>query len=207
MAQHFVIHPQNPQLRLLRNAADIIRRGGVVVYPTDSCYALGCGLDDKAATDRLRHARGLDESHHLTLVCADLAELGRYARVDNPQYRLLKAMTPGSYTFILEATREVPRRTQHPRRKTIGLRVPDHRVAQALLAELGAPLLSATLVLPGDALPLADGSEIAGRLGTRVDLVLDAGSCGLEPTTVIDLTVTPPAVVRAGRGSVTPLGR
>jgi tRNA threonylcarbamoyl adenosine modification protein (Sua5/YciO/YrdC/YwlC family) len=207
MAQHFVIHPHNPQPRLLRTAADIIRRGGVIVYPTDSCYALGCRLDDKAATERLRDARGLDEGHHLTLVCADLAELGRYARVDNPQYRLLKAMTPGSYTFLLEATREVPRRTQHPRRKTIGLRVPDHRVAQALLAELGAPLLSATLVLPGEELPPAEGGEIAARLGARVDLVLDAGSCGYEPTTVIDLTVTPPAVVRVGRGSLAPLGR
>ncbi len=206
MAQYFLIHPENPQVRLLRQAAAIVRDGGLIVYPTDSCYALGCRLGDKNGADRIRRIRQLDAQHHFTLVCRDLTEVGRYARVDNRQFRLLKAATPGSYTFILEATREVPRRMMHPRRSTIGLRVPDHTVVSALLAELGEPLLSSTLLLPGDELPDNDAVALRERLQHDVDLVLDGGSCGVEMTTVIDLTVDPPQIVRQGKGAAGVLG-
>ena len=206
MAQFFTVHPDNPQPRLLRRAAEIVRTGGVIVYPTDSCYALGCRLGDKVATERMRAIRQVDERHHFALVCRNLAELAVYAKVDNSQFRLLKSATPGSYTFILKATREVPKRLQHPRRKTIGLRVPDHRVVRALLAELGEPLLSSTLLLPGDELPLNDGQEIRARLEHKVDLILDGGSCGIVPTTVIDLTGDAPVITRQGKGSTASLG-
>ncbi len=202
MSQYFVIHPTNPQKRLIAQAVDIVRDGGVIVYPTDSCYALGCQLGDKDAMTALRRIRQVDENHHLTVMCRDLSEIATFARVDNAQYRLLKALTPGSYTFILEGTRELPRRLLHPRRKTIGLRVPDHPVAQALLAELNEPLLSTTLILPGDELPLNDAAEIRNRLEHEVAVVLDAGPCGIEPTTVIDLTGTTAQIVRKGRGSI-----
>jgi tRNA threonylcarbamoyl adenosine modification protein (Sua5/YciO/YrdC/YwlC family) len=205
MAQYFEIDPRHPPPRLIGRAAEIVRSGGVIAYPTDSCYALGCHTGDKDAMLRLRRIRGVDERHHLTLMCRDLAELGTYARVDNARYRLLKALTPGSYTFILEATRELPRRLLHPRRRTIGLRVPDHPVAQALLAALGEPLLSSTLLLPGDELPLNDGREIRRRLEHELDLVLDGGSCGIEPTTVVDLTGPAPRILREGRGPTAPL--
>lgn len=207
MAQLFLItHPQNPPTRLMRQAAAIVRDGGLIAYPTDSCYALGCQLGNAEAATRIRRLRGLDERHHFTLVCRDLAELGRYARVDNRQFRLLRAATPGSYTFILQATREVPRRMMHPRRSTIGLRVPGHPVVDALLRELGEPLLSSTLLLPGDEWPENDGERIRERLEHQVDLVIDAGPCGIEPTTVVDLTEDPPQVLRVGRGPVEPLG-
>jgi len=206
MAQYFSVHPQNPQPRLIRQAADIVRHGGVIVYPTDSCYALGCRLGYKDAERELRRIRDLDEQHHLTLMVRDLSEIAVYARVDNQQFRLLKAHTPGAYTFMLQATREVPRRLQHPKRATIGIRVPDHPVALALLEALGEPLLSTTLILPGEALPLNDAEEIRERLGNRVALILDAGSCGVEPTTVIDLTGESPVVLRKGRGSLASFG-
>lgn len=199
MAQFFAIHPDNPQERLIRQAAQIVRGGGVAAYPTDSCYALGCRLGDKEAMERILRIRKIDLKHHLTLMCADLAELGTYAKVDNAQFRMLKAATPGSYTFILQATKEVPNRTLHPKRKTIGLRVPDNAVAFALLRELGEPLLSCTLMLPEDGEPLSDPYEIRDRLEHAVDLVIDGGWCGTEPTTVVDMTdgVT---LVREGRG-------
>lgn len=206
MTQFFSVHPANPQPRLIRQAADLVREGNVIVYPTDSCYALGCRLDDRAAVDRIRAIRALDAKHHFTLVCRDLSEVARYARVDNQQFRLLKSATPGSYTFILEATREVPRRLQHPKRKTIGLRVPDHPVAQALLAALDEAILSTSLVLPGDELPLNDADEIRERLEGLVDLIIDSGACGLQVTTVVDLTGVAPQVVRAGKGSLAPFG-
>ena len=206
MAQFFSIHPRNPQPRLIQRAAAILRAGGVIVYPTDSCYALGCHIGDKAAMERIRTLRGIDARHHFALVCRDLSELATYARVDNSQFRLLRAATPGSYVFILEATRELPKRLQHPRRRTIGLRIPDHRVALALLAELGEPILSSTLLLPGDAVPHVDMHEVRARLERHVDLILDAGSCGIEPTTVVDLTGTEPQLVRAGKGSLALLG-
>ena len=206
MAQLFSVHPDSPQPRLIRLAADIVRDGGVIVYPTDSCYALGCRIGDKAAMERIRAIRRVDERHHLTLVCRDLAEIAQYAKVDNSQFRLLKAVTPGSYTFLLQATREVPKRLMHPSRRTIGLRVPDHAVAQALLTELGEPLLSSTLLLPGDDAPLNDVDEICERLGRAVDAVLDAGSCGIVPTTVVDLTRDMPVVTRAGKGDIQALG-
>jgi tRNA threonylcarbamoyl adenosine modification protein (Sua5/YciO/YrdC/YwlC family) len=206
MAQFFSIHATQPQARLVRQAAEIVRRGGLIAYPTDSCYALGCHLGDAQALARMRGARGVDERHHLTLMCRDLSEIATYALVDNVQYRLLKTATPGSYTFILRATREVPRRLLHARRKTIGVRVPAHPVAQALLAELGEPLLSATLSLPGDEAPLSDAGEIRARLEKQVDLVIDSGSCGTQPTTVIDLTARQPLVLRRGRGALAPLG-
>ena len=206
MAQFFSIHPDNPQLRLLRQAASIVRAGGVIVYPTDSCYAFGCQLGDKSAMTRIRSIRQVSELHHFSLVCRNLAEISHYAKVSNSQYRLLKKTTPGSYTFILEATREVPRRLQHPKRSTIGLRIPDHPVVQALLEELDEPLLNSTLILPGDELPLNDPEEIRDRLEHQVELVLDVGSCGLEMTTVIDLTGDEPELVRSGRGSLVPLG-
>lgn len=206
MAQFFSIHPDNPQPRLIRRAAEIVRAGGVIVYPTDSCYALGCHLGDKAAVERIRAIRQVDKRHHFALVCRDLAEIAVYAKVDNRQFRLLKATTPGSYTFILQATREVPKRLQHPSRKTIGLRVPDHKVVRALLAELGEPLLSSTLMLPGDDVPLNDAHDIRERLERRVDLILDGGSCGIEPTTVVNLTGESPVITRVGKGSVAPFG-
>lgn len=184
----------------------MVRAGGVIVYPTDTCYALGCHIGEKSALERIRAIRQLDERHHLALVCRDLAEIAQYARVDNSQFRLLKAATPGSYTFILQATREVPKRLLHPRRRTIGLRVPDHKVARALLDELREPLLSSTLLLPGDDVPLNDGEEIRDRLGKTVDLVLDAGSCGIVPSTVVDLTGDAPVITRVGRGAVDVFG-
>ncbi|HEX4985757.1 MAG TPA: L-threonylcarbamoyladenylate synthase [Burkholderiales bacterium] len=204
MAQYLVVHPDNPQARLIRRAVDIVREGGVMVYPTDSCYALGCHLGDKAAMERIRRIRGVDEKHHMTLVCRDLSELGQYAMVDNAQYRLLRSATPGSYTFLLRATREVPRRLQNPKRNTIGLRVPSHPVAEALLAEMGEPILSSTLILPGDGEPLNDGESIRERLDHDVDVILDAGSCGVEMTTVVDLTGDVPLVLRHGKGSIAP---
>jgi tRNA threonylcarbamoyl adenosine modification protein (Sua5/YciO/YrdC/YwlC family) len=206
MAQFFSIHPTHPQPRLVQRAAAIVRAGGLIAYPTDSCYALGCHLGDARALERLRRVRGVDTGHLLTLMCRDLAEIATYAKVDNIRFRLLKAATPGSYTFILRATREVPRRLMHPRRKTIGVRVPGHAVAHALLAELDEPMLSATLLLPGEPLPLADAREIRARLEHELELVIDAGSCGLEPTTVIDLTRDAPLVLRRGRGPLGPLG-
>jgi tRNA threonylcarbamoyl adenosine modification protein (Sua5/YciO/YrdC/YwlC family) len=206
MAQYFAIHPVNPQPRLIARAAAIVREGGLIAYPTDSCYALGCRIGDKDALARMRRIRGMDEQHHLTLMCRDLAQIGAYANMDNTRFRLLKKLTPGSYTFILPASREVPRRLMHPKRKTIGIRVPDHPVAQALLAELHEPLLSATLILPGDDLPLNDPGEIRTRLERQIELVLDAGACGIVPSTVVDLTGPTPEIVRAGRGAVEPVG-
>lgn len=200
MARILHIHPDTPQPRLLTQAAEAIREGGVVALPTDSCYALGCHLGDKEAMDRIRLIRQIDDRHHLTLMVRDLSEIATYARVDNAQYRLLKAATPGSYTFILEGTKELPRRVMHPKRKTIGLRIPDHPVALALLEELGEPLLTTTLQLPEDETPLTEGWEIQDRLDDQLDIILDAGGCGTEPTTVIDLTGTAPELVRAGRG-------
>ena len=199
MAQYFEIHPTHPQLRLVRRAAEIVRRGGLIAYPTDSCYALGCQLGEAGAVARLRRVRGVDEKHHLTLMCRDLSEIAAYAIVGNAQYRILKAVTPGSFTFILRATREVPRRLMHQKRKTIGVRVPGHPVAHALLAELNEPMLSATLALPGDARPLSDADEIRARLEHALDLVIDAGSCGVEPSTVVDLTTDQPLVLRRGK--------
>ncbi|GAB1232725.1 L-threonylcarbamoyladenylate synthase [Ferrigenium sp. UT5] len=206
MAQFFQIHPDNPNARLVRQAATLLREGAVIVYPTDSGYALGCHLEDKDAVTRIRQIRALDEQHHLTLVCRDLSELANYARVDNVQFRLLKNNTPGAYTFILAATKEVPRRLQHPKRSTIGVRIPDHPVALALLQELGEPLLSSTLILPGADFPLADVDEIRAALEQKVDLVIEGGVVGIEPTTVIDLTGASPQLLRAGRGDVTPFG-
>jgi tRNA threonylcarbamoyl adenosine modification protein (Sua5/YciO/YrdC/YwlC family) len=206
VAQYFLLHPVNPQRRLVRQAADIVRGGGLIAYPTDSCYALGCRIGDAKALARLRRVRGMDEKHHLTLMCRDLSEIAAYAIVDNVQYRLLKAATPGAYTFILRATREVPRRLLHPRRKTIGVRVPDHVVAHALLEELGQPMLSATLTLPGAAIPPSDAAAIRAALEHDLDLVIDGGSCGVLPTTVIDLTTDVPLVLRRGKGSLAKLG-
>lgn len=206
MAQYLSIHPEDPQARLLHMAADIIRKGGLVAFPTDSCYALGCHLGDKDAVERIRAIRGVDDRHHLTLMCRDLSEIAQFARVDNAQYRLLKTTTPGSYTFILEGTKELPRRVLHPKRKTIGLRVPAHPVALALLEQLGEPLLTSTLMLPGDEFPLTEGWEIQDRLDDHVELILDGGHCGTEPTTVIDLTGALPVLVRAGRGPLAPFG-
>jgi tRNA threonylcarbamoyl adenosine modification protein (Sua5/YciO/YrdC/YwlC family) len=210
MAQLFEVHPQNPQPRLLKQAALLLEKGGVLAVPTDSSYALACHLDDKAAADRLRQIRHLDERYHLTLLCRDLSELANYARVDNKQYRLLKLGTPGPYTFILEATREVPRRVSHPQRKTIGLRVPDHHALQELLAIHGAPLLSTTLIMPGEQEPLNDARLIRDRLQHEIAGVVDAGSCASKPTTVIDLVPMgiggDPVVIREGRGSLAALG-
>ncbi len=206
MAQFFSIHTDTPHSRLIKQAVTIVRSGGIIVYPTDSCYALGCHLGDKDAMIRIRAIRQVDERHHFTLVCRNLAEIATYAKVDNSQYRLLKATTPGSYTFILQATREVPRRMQHPKRNTIGLRVPDHPVVLALLEELDEPLLSSTLILPGDEYPLNDTDEIRERLEHQVELVMDAGSCGIDMTTVIDLTSDVPVLVRQGKGSLEPFG-
>ncbi len=200
MSQFFQIHPENPQLRLIKQAVQIIDQGGIVAIPTDSCYALVCHLDDKEAVSRLRRIRGVDEKHHLTLLCRDLSEIALYAKVDNKQYRLLKAATPGPYTFILEATKEVPRRLSHPSRKTIGLRVPEHQITHALLEELGQALLATTLILPGEDAALNDAEEIRERLEKQLDLVIDGGACSLSPTTVIDMTAAEPELIRLGGG-------
>jgi tRNA threonylcarbamoyl adenosine modification protein (Sua5/YciO/YrdC/YwlC family) len=206
MSQFFQIHPDNPQPRLIKQAAQIIHGGGIVALPTDSCYALVCHLDDKAAVEKLRRIRGIDEKHHLTLLCRDLSEIAEYARVDNRQFRLLKAATPGPYTVILEATKSVPRRLSHPSRKTIGLRVPENTIAHAILEELGQPLIGATLILPGDEAMLNDAEEIRERLQKSLDLIIDGGACSMEPTTVIDLTSDEPVLVRQGRGDPAPFG-
>jgi tRNA threonylcarbamoyl adenosine modification protein (Sua5/YciO/YrdC/YwlC family) len=206
LAQYFAVHPTHPQPRLIRQAAEIVRRGGLIAYPTDSCYALGCHLGDAAAQQRLRRVRGVDGKHHLTLMCRDLSEIGSYAVLDKAQFRLLKLATPGSYTFILRATREVPRRLQHPRRKTIGVRVPSHAAALALLEELGEPMLSSTLILPQQTTPLSDAPQIRAALEHELDLIVDCGHCGTEPTTVIDLSGEAPAVLRQGKGALAALG-
>jgi tRNA threonylcarbamoyl adenosine modification protein (Sua5/YciO/YrdC/YwlC family) len=206
MSQYFEVHPDNPQPRLLKQAAQILHGGGIAAIPTDSSYALVCHLDDKAAAERLRRIREVDDKHHLTLLCRDLSELAAYARVDNRQYRLLKLGTPGPYTFILEATKEVPRRVSHPSRRTIGLRVPAHRVTQELLALHGAPLLATTLIAPGEHEPMNDADAIRERFQKSLQAVVDAGACPAAPTTVIDLTIEPPVVVRVGRGDPARLG-
>ena len=206
MARYLSIHPDDPQVRLLAQAAESLRSGGVVAIPTDSCYALGCALGDKGAVERIRQIRGVDDRHHLTLMCRDLSQIAQFAHVDNAQYRLLKATTPGSYTFILEGTKELPRRVLHPKRKTIGLRVPDHSIALALLEELREPILTSTLMLPGDEAPLTEGWEIQDRLDDVLEMIIDGGYCGTEPTTVIDLTQLPPTLIRAGRGDLAPFG-
>lgn len=204
MSQFFQIHPDNPQVRLVRQAADIIREGGVIVYPTDSAYAIGCQLGNKAALDRIRRIRRLDDRHNFTLVCRDLSEIATYARVDNTVYRLLRHHTPGPYTFILRATSEVPRRLLHAKRRTVGLRVPDNVIVQALLADLNEPIMSVTLIMPGDELPLIDPYEIRELLEHEVDLVIDGGYCGMEATTVVDLADEVPMVLRAGKGDPAP---
>lgn len=201
-SRYLEIHPRDPQLRLIRQAVDIIREGGVVVYPTDSCYALGCHLGNKTAMERIGRIRHIDRHHHFTLVCSDLSEIATYARVSNTQYRTLKAFTPGPYTFILQATKETPRRLQNEKRKTIGVRVPDHPVVTAILDELGEPIMSSTLLLPGDEHPMTDPREIQERLFHFVDAVIDSGNCGLEPSSVIDLAGPAPIVVRRGKGDV-----
>ena len=202
MSQFFQIHPLNPQLRLIRQAVEIIRNDGLVVYPTDSSYALGCHVGDKRGMERIRRIRDLDNRHNFTLMCRDLSEISTYAKVDNSSYRLLKSLTPGAYTFILKATHEVPRRLQNPKRKTIGIRVPDHPVTQALLDELGEPLMSSTLILPGKEMPETDANDIRERLEQEVDLVIDGDHCGVEPSTVVDLVDGVARVVRQGCGSV-----
>ena len=206
MAQLFDLHPENPQLRLLKQAVAMLARGEVLAVPTDSSYALVCHLDDRAAADRLRRIRGVDDKHPLTLLCRDLSELASYARVDNRQFRLLKSATPGPYTFILEASKEVPRRLSHPSRKTIGLRLPDHRVLQELLALHNAPLLATTLIAPGDSEPLNDATDIRERFGHQIAAVINAGACAREPTTVLDLSGDEPALIRQGRGPLAALG-
>ena len=206
MAQYFSIHPDNPQTRLIRQAAQILHAGGVIAYPTDSCYALGCHIGDKAAMERIRTIRGIDARHHFALLCRDVAEAAIYARIDNTQFQLLRAATAGGYAFILQATREVPRRLLHERRKTIGVRIPAHRVVQALLAELGEPLLSSSLILPGDTQSLSDTDEIRTRLEHAVDLVIDAGPCGAVPSTIVDLTGETPLITREGVGRADLLG-
>ena len=204
MSIYLQLHPVSPQRRFIRQAADALRDGKVIVYPTDSCYALGCHIGDKTALERIREIRQTDREHHFTLVCRDLAEVGKYAMVDNWQYRLLRAHTPGAYTFLLKASRETPRRLKHERRGTIGLRVPDHPVTAMLLTELGEPVMSSTLLLPGEDLPRTDAKDIHEKLGHSVDLVLDGGNCGLIPTSVIDLSTDRAIVVRVGRGDVSP---
>jgi len=206
MSQFFAIHPTHPETRLIKRAVDIVRKGGVIAYPTDSCYAIGCHIGDKHAMERIRRIRGVDERHHFTLVCRDLSEIGTFAKVDNAQYRLLKAHTPGTFTFILGATRELPRRLAHPKRATVGVRVPEHPVTHALLTELNEPLLSSTLMLPGEDEPLNDAEMIRKKLEHQLDLILDGGACGVEPTTVIDLSGEAPTLVRRGKGDITPFG-
>ena len=206
MAQFFTVHPTNPQPRLIRLAAEILNDGGVVAYPTDSSYALGCRLDDAAAAQRIRRIRGIDDAHHLTLICRDLADAGHFTRLANWQFRIVRQGIPGSYTFLVPATREVPRRLQHPRRRTIGIRVPDHPVVRALLAELGEPILSTTLIMPGEEIPLNDPEGIRDRLQAVVDLVIDAGPCAAIPTTVVDLATEPAAITRRGGGDPARLG-
>ncbi len=206
MAQFFSVHPDNPQARLLKQAVQLLGQGQVLAVPTDSSYALVCHLDDKAAVDRLRRIRGIDEKHHLALLCRDLSELANYAKVDNRQFRLLKLATPGPFTFILEATREVPRRLSHPQRKTLGLRVPAHAVLQALLALHGAPLIASTLILPGENEPLNDPQEIRQRLEHQIGAVIDAGACTLAPTTVVDMSADTPVLLRQGQGDPARLG-
>jgi tRNA threonylcarbamoyl adenosine modification protein (Sua5/YciO/YrdC/YwlC family) len=205
LADYLELHPVDPQPRLIRRAADVVRAGGLIAYPTDSCYALGWHLGDKHALERVRRIRQADRHHHFTLVCASLAQIGRFARLETWQFRMLRACLPGPYTFLLRATREVPRRLQHERRRTIGVRIPDHPVPRLLLAELGEPLMSSTLLLAADELPLTAGREIEARLGREIDAVLDGGDCGIEPTTVVDLSVTPPAIVRKGKGVLGPI--
>lgn len=200
MSQYFEIHPDNPQPRLIKQAVDIIHRGGVIVYPTDSSYALGCHIGDKNALTRLRRIRQIDEKHNLTLVCRDLSEIATYAKIENTDYRMLKSLTPGPYTFILPGTSEVPRRLMHPKRRHIGLRVMDHPIVNALLDELGQPLMSCTLIMPGEDLPITDADDISPQLEKQVDLIIDGGNCGLEPTTVIDLTEDSPVLRREGKG-------
>jgi tRNA threonylcarbamoyl adenosine modification protein (Sua5/YciO/YrdC/YwlC family) len=202
MSQYFQIHPVNPQARLIRQAVEIIRADGLIVYPTDSSYALGCHVGDKRGMERIRRIRAIDGKHNFTLVCRDLSEIAIFARVDNSAYRLLRSLTPGPYTFILSATHEVPRRLQNPKRRTIGIRVPDHPIAQALLAELGQPLMSSTLILPGKDVPETEAAEIRERLEHEVDLVIEGGHCGFEPTTVIDMSEGVPRVLRQGCGVV-----
>ncbi|WP_136247410.1 L-threonylcarbamoyladenylate synthase [Halomonas borealis] len=204
MSQFFQVHPDNPQKRLIDQAVQIIRDGGVIAYPTDSGYALGCHLGDKKAVERIKWLRSLDDKHNFTLVCADLSEIGTYAKVDNAVFRLLKAHTPGAYTFILQATNEVPRLLLHPKRRSIGVRVPDHNITRALLDTLGEPLMSVTLIPDGEALPMTDAEEIRDRFGAHLSLIIDGGACHLEPTSVIDLRELPPTVVREGRGDVSP---
>ncbi|PQA79198.1 L-threonylcarbamoyladenylate synthase [Rhodoferax sp. TS-BS-61-7] len=206
MAQYFEVHPHNPQPRLLKQAVGLLEKGGILAVPTDSSYALVCHLDDKAAADKLRSIRGVDDKHHLTLLCRDLSELASYARVDNTQYRLLKAATPGAYTFILEASKEVPRRVSHPSRKTIGLRVPEHKTLQELLALHGSALLATTLIASGETEPLNDAQDIRERYEHQIAAVIDAGACALEPTTVIDLTGDTPEVIRQGGGDLAAIG-
>lgn len=206
MAQYFEVHPENPQMRLLKQAVSLLEKGGILAVPTDSSYAFVCHLDDKTAVDNLRRIRGVDDKHHLTLLCRDLSELASYARVDNAQYRLLKSATPGPYTFILEASKEVPRRLSHPSRKTIGLRVPEHTALQALLTMHDGALLGTTLIAPGDSEPMNDANEIRERFEKLIAGVIDAGACALEPTTVIDLTGTEPQLIRQGGGELARLG-
>jgi tRNA threonylcarbamoyl adenosine modification protein (Sua5/YciO/YrdC/YwlC family) len=206
VAQYLAVHPTDPQPRLIRRAAEILRSGGVIAYPTDSCYALGCRIGDKDASDRIRAIRQLPDTHHLTLVCSNMGQVATYARVDDARFRIMKRVTPGSYVFILPATRELPRRLQHPKRKTIGIRLPDHAVVKALLEELAEPVLSSTLLLAGDDYPLNDADAIRSRLDPRLDLVLDSGPCGIEPSTVIDLTGDEATVVRQGKGPTAGFG-
>lgn len=207
MAQRFVIHPTHPQRRLVTQAVELLRGDALIAYPTDSCYALGCSMDSRAAIQRARRLRGLDDSHFLTLVCRDLSALSAYAKVDNPSYRLLKAHTPGPYTFVLNASRDVPRRLQHPKRRTVGIRVPDDPVCTALLEQFGEPILSTTLRLAGDELPLSDPDDIESRLGRQLDLILDCGTRGIEPTSLVDLSDGAPEVLRRGRGDVSAFTR
>lgn len=204
MSQFFQMHPETPQKRLVAQAVEILRQGGVIVYPTDSGYAIGCHLGDKQAADRIKRIRQLDDKHNFTLVCRDLSDVGIYAKVDNTQYRLLKSFTPGPYTFILDATSEVPRRLLHPKRRTIGLRVPDNAIVQALLGELGEPIMSSTLILPGEENPMTDPEEIRDVLEHELDLIIDGGFCGMEPTTVVNMTGTVPEVTRVGKGDPEP---
>ena len=206
MSQFFQVHPENPQARLIKQAVDIIRGGGVVVYPTDSSYAVGCQIGDKSAVERIRSLRRLDDKHNFTLVCSDLSQLGLFAKVDTAAFRLLKAHTPGPYTFILSATREVPRMLMHPKRRTIGLRVPSHPIAHALLMELGEPLMSASLILPGESEPMSDPYEMRERIEHQVDLIIDGGHGGLEASTVVSLTDGDPQVIRVGAGDPAPFG-